>query len=77
MKNEIQYKAGFNQGYLLSKYMPSLFQLIIKSFDNTNDEYLVGIKQGGVEYNLEKNKNKLNDLSELRKNKSQDRDIER
>ncbi|MBN8669395.1 MAG: hypothetical protein J0L80_01830 [Chitinophagales bacterium] len=46
---EKQYTAGYNSGYILSRFEPTLFKHLQQS-PATDDPYLTGIKDGGLQH---------------------------
>lgn len=65
MDKELEFKKGFNQGYILNKYDKVNFEKLVKGFLDSN-EYTEGYLKGGEEATMEVNLEKLNDLNELR-----------
>lgn len=72
MDTEEKFIKGFNHGYTLAEHEPDLLSKIVKNLDSTND-YVQGIISGKEEFELEKSRTHLDDLTQLR-NKSQDRE---
>jgi len=56
--NEKKYIVGFNNGYLIARYHPDLFEKLEKNLDSKN-EYLQGLLFGKREHEVEKNNLKL------------------
>lgn len=75
-KEEKQFATGFNNGYLIAKYLPQLFKKLQKSISNTG-EYFQGFFSGAKEYDIETQKSRLDDLQKVRKSKPRDRGLER
>jgi hypothetical protein len=73
-QNEATYTNGFNNGYLLAKYEPSLLEQVLKQLAPSS-EYLEGLFSGREEYQREYTRTQLDGLSRLRDN-TQDRDRE-
>jgi hypothetical protein len=48
-----KFTKGFNNGYLIAKYQPDLFEKIEKS-SNSGNEYFKGMLSGKKEYDHEK-----------------------
>lgn len=69
---QMQYIRGFNSGYLLAKYIPTLLAKIVKNVRPTND-FTEGLFSGKEEYELEHSRTQAEEISQLRK-KSRDRD---
>ena len=68
---------GFNHGYLFAKYTPSLLAKIVKRLTPSND-YFQGFFSGSKEYEIERSKSHLDDLTQLRsKDKSRNLDLEK
>ena len=65
MNTEKQYIQAFNNGYTLAEYEPNLLNTISKNLSHSN-MYLNGLLAGEQEHELEKNKEALAELSELR-----------
>jgi hypothetical protein len=77
MSTEEKYIKGFNNGYLLAKHEPILLKNIITSLQPTTD-YLKGIFFGKEEYELEKSKNQLKEIQNIRRRgKDREQDLER
>ena len=74
MDTEKLFAVGFNNGYLLAKYEPSLLSKIIKNVQPSAG-YLEGFFSGKEEYELENNRSQMDDINRLR-NISRDRDHE-
>ena len=72
MNAEKKFIKGFNHGYILAEHEPDILSKIVKNLNSTND-YVQGIVSGKEEFELEKSRTHLDDLSRLR-NKSQDLD---
>lgn len=72
MNAEKKFINGFNHGYTLAKHEPDILSKIVKNLNSTND-YVQGIVSGKEEFELEKSRTHLDDLTHIR-NKSQDRD---
>ncbi len=73
MNEEEKFIKGFNNGYTLAEHEPELLNKIVKNLNSTND-YVQGIVSGRHEFELEKSRTLLDDLTNLR-SKSQDRDM--
>ena len=65
MTDEKKFIKGFNHGYMLTKYLPSLISDLIGSLKSTND-YFTGFFAGKQEYESEKAKNELEALDQSR-----------
>ncbi|MBK8245101.1 MAG: hypothetical protein IPK88_16865 [Saprospiraceae bacterium] len=63
--NEKQFIAGFNSGYLLTKYELDLLNSILKNINHVNS-YISGMTYGQKEYKLDFDSEKLKDLKQLR-----------
>lgn len=71
------YIKGFNNGYILAKEEPELFEQIMKT-PNEDKEYFKGLKAGGKEFIKEKFKDQLQkDREELKLNKGNDKEREK
>lgn len=46
---EKQYAAGYNNGYLLSRFEPMLFKDVLKRPDS-EDPFSIGVKDGGLKH---------------------------
>ena len=66
------YIKGFNSGYFLAKYMPTLLAKIVKNVTPAND-FVEGFFSGKEEYELEYSLTQLDELNLLR-NKSENRE---
>ena len=75
MNTEQQYAQAFNNGYLIAKYEATLFQTVSKNLSPANT-YLEGFFDGREQLELEKTKEQLLSLEQLR-NKGFDRDKSR
>jgi hypothetical protein len=73
-QGEQQFVTGFNNGYLLAKHEPDLLTKLVKTLEPKND-YLSGFFSGKEEFELEVQKNQLNELGNIR-NKSKDRNLD-
>jgi len=73
--DERAYQHGFNSGYHLSKYEPEIAHMLIVPQQNSG-EYYQGLLNGKQEYEMEKIKDRLNEIS---KNKSEkdDKDVDK
>ena len=76
MDNEKDYIKGFNQGYTINKYDKKNFELLSKAFVEPN-EYTDGFSEGGKEASKEIQRQRLNDLGDLRNNLENDKEIDR
>lgn len=47
---------AFNAGYLIEKYLPKLFKLLVEGFQNRSNPYTEGIIAGGREFDKEQMK---------------------
>ena len=74
MKQEYTYQIGFNYGYLLAQYKKALIAKLTPFLTKKHD-FLMGISDGKEEYELELQKDRLNEIDRLRNNSN--RDIER
>ncbi|MBX7109642.1 MAG: hypothetical protein K1X61_13400 [Chitinophagales bacterium] len=72
MSDEKKFIKGFNHGYILTKYLPSLVSNLIGSLKSTN-EYFSGFFAGKQEYEMEKAKNELEVLGQIR-DRAEDRE---
>lgn len=78
MSEKEKIQAGFNKGYLIAKYKPSLAQLLAKGILNTEAPYSIGLSAGIKEANdeLSKLKHKNFDFSKsYKKRKRNKKDI--
>jgi len=66
------YKKGFNSGYILAEYMPTLLGKLVKNLHPT-DDFSEGLYSGKEEFEKAQFKNQTDELSRLR-NKSKGRD---
>lgn len=74
---EQQFIQGFNNGYLLEQYEPTLLAKVLNNI-STSTVYISGLSSGQQEYQQEYIRLEYENLSKLReKNKEDDRDIER
>lgn len=77
MNEEIKFIKGFNHGYTLAEHEPDILNKIVKNLNSTND-YVQGIVSGKEEFELEKSRTHLDDLTRIRnKPKDLDRGLER
>lgn len=60
---EQQYIERFNQGYLLAKYEPKLFEQVTKG--NKDNEGVKAMREGGKEFEKEKMREKLKTIKEV------------
>jgi hypothetical protein len=63
--NEKQFIAGFNTGYLLAEYEPSLLDSITKNLPLVNS-FILGLNRGQKEYQFFISTNKMNELKLIR-----------
>lgn len=70
------FNTGFNNGYIIAKYNPGLLTALHKTISNSGD-YVKGFFLGAEEYNIEAEKNRMDDLRKVRKSKSRERGLER
>ena len=76
MDEEKKFIKGFNQGYTLAEHEPDILSKIVQNINSTND-YVQGIVSGKEEFELEKSRTHLDDLSRIRnKPKDLDRGLE-
>lgn len=75
IKDVKNFEAGVNHGYLLSNHRPDLLEGILQA-DNKWDDFVQGLAQGRVEYKLEKEQERMNDLQKIRE-KSKGRSLDR
>lgn len=61
------FQKAFNAGYLLEKYVPTLSQLLIKNFQDSENDFFAGFAAGSQEYIQEKTMKKSRLLSKLNK----------
>ena len=73
VKNEIDYKDGFNRGYLLYTYEPDIAKSLIKAEIDTRDNFVTGFSEGLLQAQQEKI---INEFEQLR-NDSNDQQLER
>ena len=77
MNEEKKFIKGYNHGYTLAEHEPDLLNKIVKKLDSTND-YVQGIVSGKEEFEMEKSRIQLDDLTRIRnKSKDLDRGLER
>ena len=62
---ELEYKRGFNHGYLLTKHNPILINKFAKSI-NGNNTYEQSLLDGKLEYENEIEKSRTNELKSIR-----------
>lgn len=62
-KSAIIQKA-FNAGYLIEKYLPKLFKLLVEGFQNKSNPYVEAFSAGGQEFEKEQMKSSSSPLSE-------------
>lgn len=74
---EKQYIQGFNNGYLLEKFEPTLLATVLKDLSPTTP-YLEGLIEGKDQLELEHSQKELDDLHRLRDDTlSRDNDLEK
>ena len=64
-QQEKQFITGFNNGYLLAKFLPELLIRLVKNLTPTN-EYFQGFFSGSKEFEMENSKRQLDDLRRIR-----------
>lgn len=69
------FKRGMNHGYLLAKHRPDLLDGILKA-NKARDDFIEGLASGKAEYQLGKEKSRLDELQNIR-HKNQDRSLDR
>ncbi len=67
MENEQQYIKGFNQGYIVTKYNPTLMNSISATLSPSNP-YSEGMLHGKAEHEFEQTKDKFKEIENLRAN---------
>lgn len=72
---EKDFIKGFNQGYILRKYNQKQYEGLSNGI-TTESEYFDGLREGAHEAALEINKDRLNELENLR-SRGDDFEIER
>lgn len=65
------YKDAFNQGYYLAKNDMELYKTISKA-QIADGHYYQGFINGGKEYEIELNKERLNQLKNIQQNKDKE-----
>jgi hypothetical protein len=77
MTEQQQIQKGFNQGYLIAKHKPELFQTLSNSLKKeTSNLYTKSFLNGGKQFQIEKNKEKqLNKSKEPLKQKQPTKNI--
>lgn len=73
IKNEMDYKDGFNNGYWLYTYEPVVAQSLMKAEIDVRDDFSTGFAQGLVQAEQEKT---INEFEQLRNN-SDEQKLER
>jgi len=72
-----RYIAGFNAGYLMTKYCPRVAAMLTAGIQQTFD-FMEGIKAGQQQYEQELEQEKLDEIARIRNGScNQHRDIER
>lgn len=71
MENE-RYIIGFNHGYLLAKYKPTLLKGLVTT-KNLND-YFIGILEGKYEFEQDKVRARSQELNKLQSLKDKNRE---
>lgn len=69
------YIEGFNNGFRMKMYNPELFDKIKESLGQ--DDYGRGLEDGSIQAEKEKEKNRLQELENIREEKTPEQDIER
>jgi hypothetical protein len=64
-----KYIKGFNSGYTLAAFKPTLAESVLKNVSITS-EYLEGLVAGKEQIELEQNLDKLSEIEQLRNDKS-------
>lgn len=76
MEQEKNYTDGFNAGYKLNKYNPELFERLKDSL-NADVDYDKGLLEGAAQASLEKEKQRMAELDQLKDRDQPEQDIER
>lgn len=61
------FQKAFNAGYLLEKYVPALCQLLIRNFQDSENDFFAGFQAGSQEYLQEKTITKSRLMAKLNK----------
>ncbi|KJJ39886.1 hypothetical protein MB09_01570 [Aequorivita vladivostokensis] len=69
------YIKGFNNGYFLAKYNPSLIEQLVQT--ESNIEYIGALRDGSRTFHLEIKKNKISELANLRSRNLGKKDMKR
>lgn len=73
----MRYTRGFNNGYLMAEHEPILLSSILNGLSPSSD-YLEGLFNGKEEYELERDRIRMDELSRLRGDSiDKDQDLER
>ena len=66
--SEEEYVRGYNEGYLIAKFEPELFEKFnLSGKDIKSDPYLEGISKGKIQYEKEKLLTQMRNDNELKK----------
>jgi hypothetical protein len=76
MEENKQYQHGFNSGYTLAKYNPTLYVNINKNLEPTSD-FIDGLLSGGNQYELELTKSNKVEKKNKGKEYNKDKDFGR
>jgi hypothetical protein len=71
MKQQYTYQIGFNYGYVLAKYKQALI-VKLAPFLMKKHDFLIGISDGKEEYEMEIQKDRLDDIDMLRSHSNRD-----
>ncbi|MBK8241853.1 MAG: hypothetical protein IPK88_20290 [Saprospiraceae bacterium] len=73
--DESKYIKGFNAGYFLSKYEPKVSLELLEHIHPINS-YISGMNFGQKEFQIEIDKNQLEELKSIRHQKDNSRNLE-
>lgn len=65
IKDENQFQRGMNHGYILAEHQPDILDGILNG-NNKWDDFVQGLAQGRVEYKLDKEQERMNELKNTR-----------
>jgi hypothetical protein len=75
-EEEQTYVKGFNNGFKLAKFQPELFARIKDSL-NPDKEYDRGLIEGSQQWEREKEKQRIEELHQMRESNEQEQEQER
>ena len=77
MEEEPNFIEAFNKGYKLARYRPDLVEGLKDSINPHDSLYNIGMEQGILAGEEEREQSRLNELNEAREDRDSERELER